>query len=160
MPLKELGKFVECSSCSSTFYPSVLSAPTTAKIADVTTIAIRHLAVAMTVADGVIEEAEKQYAVEIVNRFASVPYAMENFEIDLVELRGTNPTDQLEELGGILTEQGREQVLTAAVALAASDGSVDFSELALAQKVGSDLSMSAAHVKGVIATTTEHLTQD
>lgn len=157
IPLKELGDFVECSSCNSTFYPSVLTAPTTAKIADVLTIAVRHLAVAMAVADGVVDEAEKRVAVDIVGRFASVPYALENFEIDLLELAGADLTDQLEELGGILSEQGREQVLTAAVQLAAADGSIDASEMALAEQIGSALSMSNAHVRGVIAVATEHL---
>jgi len=146
----ELGDFIECTSCQSTFYPSVLDARTASDIEDITTIAVRHVAVAVLRADGRVDPAEREAAVTVVNRFASHGFTAADIDADVDSFDPEALTDQLEELGAVLNEHGKEAVLTAAVYLAGADGHVDASELEVARKVGRALTMSSAHVQGTI----------
>ena len=155
IPLDRLGDYVECTTCQSTYYTTVLEAPTGATIQDVMTQAIRHVAVALTVADGHIDPAERRVAVDVVRQFASVEYGEADFETDLNHLNPVALVDNLEELGGILNEHGKEAVLNAAMRIAASDGSVDASEIAIVEQIGEALTMTKAHVKGVMETALE-----
>lgn len=156
IPLKELGTYVECTSCKSTYYESALTAPTTSQMSDVAGIAMRHLAVSMTLADGDIDYREKEAATELIGNYIT-GYNETMFDDDLRQLAGANLADKLEELGAILTEQGKETIVQMAVRLAAADGSVDESELEIARQTGIALSMSAAHVRGTIDTTLEQV---
>lgn len=155
IPLNKLGDFVECTSCQSTYYTSVLQAPTGASIQDVMTQAIRYVAVALTVADGHIDPEERRVATEVVRQFANVEYGEANFDSDLTELDPAGLVDNLQELGSILNDHGKEAVLAASMRLAASDGSIDASEIALIEQIGEALSMTRAHVRGVIETASE-----
>lgn len=150
IPLNDLGDFVECTSCKSTYYPSVLEGKTVGEIEDVSTIAIRHVVVSMLKADGHVDDREKEAALAVVARFASTPYGPNDLDDDLRSLSVSDLTDNLEELGAILNEHGRENVLTAAVYLAGSDGHVDPSELVVARDIGKALSMSGAHIEGTV----------
>lgn len=151
IPLNELGDFVECTSCNSTFYPSVLEGHTSGDIQDISTIAIRHVAVSMLLADGTVDHREREAALTVVGRFASTPYGEADLEADLAALSPADLTDHLEELGSILNEHGRENVLTSAVYLAGADHDVDFRELEIARDIGRALTMSSAHIEGTIA---------
>ena len=150
IPLQKLGDFVECTSCKSTFYTSVLDAPTGASIQDVMTQAIRYVAVALVLADGHVDDEERRVATDVVQQFASVEYGESDFSNDLTTLDPAALTDNLEELGSILNEHGKEAVITAAMRLAASDGSIDESELEVVRDIGAALTMSEAHVRGII----------
>lgn len=150
IPLKELGEFVECESCKNTYYPDVLQGKTAAEIEDVSTLAIRHVAVSMLMADGVVDQRERDAAVAVVGRFASHPYGPVELDADLQELQVSALTDNLEELGAVLNEHGKENVLTAAVYLAGADGDIDRTELEVARTIGKALTMSSAHIEGTI----------
>lgn len=151
IPLNELGDFVECTSCSSTFYPSALEGRTSGQIQDISTIAIRHVVVSMLLADGSVDPREREAALTVVGRFASTPYGPAELDADLASLSPHSLTDHLEELGSILNEHGRENVLTGAVYLAGADHDVDFRELEVARSIGRALTMSSAHIEGTIA---------
>lgn len=155
IPLNRLGDYVECTSCNSTYYTAVLEAPTGASIQDVMTQAIRHVAVALTVADGHVDPEERRVATEIVKQFANVDYSEADFATDLDHINPAALVDNLEELGSILNEHGKEAVLTAAMRLAASDGLIDPAEVAVVEDIGEALSMTRAHVRGVIETASE-----
>lgn len=150
IPLKELGEFVECASCQNTYYPDVLKGKTATEIEDISTIAIRHVAVSMVLADGRIDDREKTAAVAVVQRFASHPYSAADLDNDLAGLRAGDLTDNLEELGAVLNEHGKENVLTSAVYLAGSDGDIGLGELDVARQIGRALTMSSAHIEGTI----------
>jgi len=155
IPLDRLGDYVECTSCKSTYYTTVLDAPTGASIQDVMTQAIRHVAVAMTIADGQVDPQERRVATEVVRQFANVEYTEADFSSDLANLDAGRLIDNLEELGSILNEHGKEAVLEASMRLAAADGFVDASEIGVVEQIGKTLSMSDAHVRGVIATVSD-----
>jgi len=59
--------------------------------------------------------------------------------------------DNLEELGAILNEHGKENILTSAVYLAGADGVIDHAEIQTVRQVGKALTMSGAHIEGVIS---------
>lgn len=150
IPLKELGDFVECTSCENTYYPDVLKGKTASEIEDISTIAIRHVAVSMALADGTVDPRERDAAVTVVQRFASHPYDLDDLDSDLSSLQVSALSDNLEELGAVLNEHGKENVLTAAVFLAGADGHVDRSEMEVARQIGKALTMSSAHIEGTI----------
>ena len=152
IPLDRLGDYVECTSCKSTYYTAVLEAPTGASIQDVMTQAIRYVAVALTLADGHVDPAERRVATEVVRQFASVEYGEADLTADLDSLNPAGLVDHLEELGGILNQHGKEAVLEAAMRLAAADGSVDPAEIATIKRIGRAMTMTDAHVRGVIET--------
>ena len=150
IPLKELGDFVECTSCENTYYPDVLKGKTASEIEDISTIAIRHVAVSMALADGTVDPRERDAAVTVVQRFASHPYDLDDLDSDLSSLQVSALSDNLEELSAVLNEHGKENVLTAAVFLAGADGHVDRSEMEVARQIGKALTMSSAHIEGTI----------
>ena len=150
IPLKELGDFVECTSCENTYYPDVLKGKTASEIEDISTIAIRHVAVSMALADGTVAPRERDAAVTVVQRFASHPYGLDDLDSDLSSLQVSALSDNLEELSAVLNEHGKENVLTAAVFLAGADGHVDRSEIEVARQIGKALTMSSAHIEGTI----------
>jgi len=150
IPLKELGDFVECTSCENTYYPDVLKGKTASEIEDISTIAIRHVAVSMALADGTVDPRERDAAVTVVQRFASHPYGLDDLDSDLSSLQVSALSDNLEELSAVLNEHGKENVLTAAVFLAGADGHVDRSEIEVARQIGKALTMSSAHIEGTI----------
>ena len=150
IPLKELGDFIECTSCENTYYPDVLKGKTASEIEDISTIAIRHVAVSMALADGTVDPRERDAAVTVVQRFASHPYGLDDLDSDLSSLQVSALSDNLEELGAVLNEHGKENVLTAAVFLAGADGHVDRSEIEVARQIGKALTMSSAHIEGTI----------
>ena len=150
-----LGDYVECTSCNSTYYTTVLEAPTGASIQDVMTEAIRYVAVALTLADGHVDPAEMRVATEVVRQFASTEYGEADLVADLDSLDPAGLVDNLEELGGILNQHGKEAVLEAAMRLAASDGSIDPTEIDTIERIGRALSMTDAHIRGVITTALE-----
>lgn len=150
IPLKELGEFVECASCNNTYYPDVLKGKTASEIEDVSTLAIRHVVVSMLLADGVVDQRERDAALAVVARFASHPYETADLDEDLGQLQVSALTDNLEELGAVLNEHGKENVLTAAVYLAGSDGHIDRTEMEVARQIGRALTMSSAHIEGTI----------
>ncbi len=155
IPLNRLGDYVECTSCRSTYYTTVLDAPTGATIEDVMTQAIRYVAVALAIADGHVDPEERRVATEIVRQFASVEYGEADFADDLAQLDPAHLVDNLEELGSILNDHGKEAVISASIRLATADGSIDQSEIAIIEEVGKALSMTDAHIRGVIATASE-----
>ena len=150
IPLKELGDFIECTSCENTYYPDVLKGKTASEIEDISTIAIRHVAVSMALADGTVDPRERDAAVTVVQRFASHPYDLDDLDSDLSSLQVSALSDNLEELSAVLNEHGKENVLTAAVFLAGADGHVDRSEMEVARQIGKALTMSSAHIEGTI----------
>ena len=150
IPLKELGDFIECTSCENTYYPDVLKGKTASEIEDISTIAIRHVAVSMALADGTVDPRERDAAVTVVQRFASHPYDLDDLDSDLSSLQVSALSDNLEELGAVLNEHGKENVLTAAVFLAGADGHVDRFEMEVARQIGKALTMSSAHIEGTI----------
>lgn len=151
IPLKVLGTFIECTTCTSGYDERVLTMPTNASLADNLSIALRGLVVAVITADGAVSDTERTMAVHLVSGQVDHAYGPDELEADLVAYAGHGVADVLGELSGTLNEHGKERLVQTCIDLARADGSIDEAELAVAREVGAALLMTPAHVKGVIA---------
>ena len=151
IPLKVLGEFVECNSCKSGYGQTVLTMPTAAAILDNLSNAMRHAVVAIIVADGRVEEFEKDAALEVMRNFADTPYTRQNLDEDLAKLQPSSLEDEMQNVAGALSAEGKERLLAACLAIAAADGSIDPSEVKEIERAGLALGMSPAHIRGVLA---------
>lgn len=158
IPLKVLGTFIECTTCRSGYDERVLTMPTNAALADNLSIALRGLVVAVITADGSIDEAERTMAIHLVSGQVDHAYGPAELEADLVAYAGHGVADVLGELAGTLNEHGKERLVQTCIDLARADGAIDEAELAVAREVGAALLMSPAHMRGVIAESTERAT--
>jgi uncharacterized membrane protein YebE (DUF533 family) len=107
--------------------------------------------VAVVSADGVVGEAERAMAVQLVAGQVDHAYGPADFEADLAGHAGIDVHGVLGELAGTLNEHGKERLVHACVVLAQADGSVDEAELEVARSAGNALLMTPAHVRGVIS---------
>ncbi|MDX6286701.1 MAG: hypothetical protein QOG53_2186 [Frankiales bacterium] len=157
IPLKQLGAFVECSTCQCSYDERVLTLPTSAQVADNLSVAMRALMVAVVTADGEVTPDEREHAMNVIADSVHAGYTEEMFESDLEHFAGRNVDDVLADLSGTLNDHGKERVLAMCVELAAADGTIDERELDVARRAGVALSMTPSHTKGIIADTMERV---
>lgn len=150
IPLSVLGDFVECTSCKSSYNNTVLTAPTSAQIMDNLANAARQAIVSIITADGVIDDDEIDVALQVMKTYADTPYTRQHLDDDLASLKGGDLATGLRSVAGTLNDHGKESLLTACLRIAASDGSIDESELVEIRKAGTALGMSPAHIRGVV----------
>ena len=151
IPLQQLGEFVECSSCQSSYNEGVLTLPTTAQLSDNLSIATRGLAVAMVTADGSVEPSERERAIELIRSSLGGEYDSGNFDADLEAFAGQDFEAFLGSLSGLLNDHGKESLVAACVELAAADGHIDDRELEIARRAGAALLMTPSHVRGILS---------
>jgi tellurite resistance protein len=151
IPLAVIGTYVECQTTKATYDPAILSNPTTAEFRVQLAAAIREVVAAVALADGTVSDQERRLAVQVVRGY--VPdYDSAAFADDLARA-GQSPLDaRLDYLATTLNEQGREQLLTAAATVMAADGVIDDRDREVVTSIGRRLTMSPAHVRGVIDT--------
>ena len=113
--------------------------------------AIRHSMVLIMLADGVIDENEKNQVLNIINKFGKNDLSMTELEtyIDIVQKENEDVTTYLNKIGTSLNEHGKEIIIKCALSVARADGNIDDSELELISKMGRSMEMSSAHVKGI-----------
>ena len=149
IPLKELGEIVTCSSCGGQFDPRVLTVPTAATMDATLRESLRHLVVGV-MGEGDVLPQEEQAAVAVLHRAGMTDYDVAALRHDRQTIRTDRLEDELVNISGLLTADGREQVLRAAMTLAAADGEVDDREREILTLAGVRLGMSEAHVRGVL----------
>ncbi len=150
IPLNELGEFVECTGCKRGYDQQVLSNPTSAQLLDNLANAMRQAVVSIIRADGHIDDAEKDAAVEVMKHYSDTPYARQHLDHDLETLPEHGLVEHFTGCAGILNSHGKESLLAACAQLAIADGDVAPEELALLHEAGTALGMTKAHVNGVM----------
>lgn len=161
IPLGSAGEYVECGTCKGTFIPRVLeSSPNDLNQIDFMAIyeqAIRHSMVLMMLADGVIDSEEKTLVRTIINKFGKNDLSIYELEkyIEQVQNEREDITTYLSKVGPSLNEHGKETIIKCALSVAAADGHVDETEIALIGKMGEVMEMSSSHLKGIIAEMSE-----
>ena len=148
-PMNEIGEVVECQTCKTQFDPRVLSLPTSHELAHNLTMAMRHAAVAIIQADGFVLDVEKQAAVTVMQRQDS-GYAIDQLEQDLRTLPAADAQSYVAQCASSLDQFGKETLIGQLAYLAAIDGDVHASEVAVLEAIGVALMMTPAHVQGVI----------
>jgi uncharacterized tellurite resistance protein B-like protein len=154
IPLGSAGEYVECSDCKGTFIPRVLiNNPDKDEFLAIYEKAIRHAMVLIMLADGVIDDKEKEQVLKIINKFGSNDLTMPDLEsyIKLVKEKNEDITTYLKKVGPALNEHGKETVIRCALAVAAADGKIDDTELYLISKMGKSMQMSPSHLKGIMS---------
>ena len=153
---KELGQYIECESCKSTFNERVLSFdPKTAteKFEAAVSIATKRVMFKLALADGEIDDAEIQ---QITRAFANITHR----EIDPADIAAEleaarddprTVTDYVREISSELNDTGKELVLRSAIAVAKSDGSVDERELSELHQLAGALDFPKSYANGIFA---------
>ncbi len=151
IPLSVVGTYVECQLTKATYDPSILANPTTADFRVQLAAAVREVVSAVAVADGNVTDRERQLAVEVVRTY--VPdYDGAALAGDLARAADSPLDARLGYLATSLSEHGKEQVLTAASTIMTADGVIDDRDRQVVEWIGEKLTMSRAHVRGVIET--------
>ncbi len=114
--LGELGRYVECQSCASTFEPAILTTSSETPTEDVLTRALRYAVGLLLSAEDTLSADYRREAVIVVQHYANVPYNSQDLQHDL-----RHPADlqaHLTDLAASLNEHGRTVVRDATVELA------------------------------------------
>lgn len=155
IPLGSAGEYVECGGCKGTFIPRVLDGNTSNKeeFMAIYERAIRHTMVMIMLADGVIDENEKDQVLTIINKFGNNDLTMPQLEQYITKVQNENEgvTTYLKKIGPSLNAHGKETIIKCALSVAAADGNVDDSELVMITEMGQSMEMTPTHLKGVFS---------
>lgn len=160
IPLGRLGEYVECQTCRQTYIPRVLEQSrenSTEHIQGEYEKAIRHSMVLMMLADGDVREEEMVMVQKVINKFSSQPISMEELR-DYVQETQKKPEDittYIHRITPLLNEHGKEMVIRCALAISASDGKVDKSELTMIMALANAMQMSKTHLDGIFRSLTQ-----
>lgn len=156
IPLGSAGEFVECGQCKNTYIPRVLNnKPSSSNEVFMANYekAIRHSMVLMMLADGIIDDREKETVLKIINKFGTNDISMTQLTnyIDIVQKENEDVSTYLKKVGPSLNEHGKETIIKCALAVAAADDHMDKTELAMVAQMADAMQMSKSHLKGIIA---------
>jgi tellurite resistance protein len=160
IPLDLAGEFVECGACLGTYHLEVLdlsrmiqeaaaagSSPSLPKHECAADAATRRILVLMMLADGVIDEAEVDMIVDILSTDDHEVTREEVLaEVELAKHELPDVEAYCRSAMGMLNDEGKERILTAARAVALADGNIDPSEQKLLERIGIALGMKPKHV--------------
>lgn len=155
IPLGKAGEFVECQTCKGTFVPRVLDYNPNQdrnRFQSVYEQAMRHTMVMIMLADGEIDDNEMDIVIQIINRFGHNDMTRAELEkyVQEVQRKPEHVSTYLRKVTPSLNEHGKEIIIKCALAVAASDGNIDPSEIALINQMAKTMEMSQSHLKGII----------
>ena len=155
IPLNVVGEFVECQRCGLGFDPEVLQwdpAQGRREFDAQFETAVKKVLMMMMLADGVIDAAEIETIQEIYEDLTGEFLAEDTIRAEAARLEqlGTTITQELEGMEPMLSPQGKEMVVRAAVLVAASDGVIDESEEVLFDELANALGVTPAHFRGIV----------
>lgn len=155
IPLGKAGEFVECQSCKGTFVPRILDynpANSNDQFQSQYEKAMRHSMIMMMLADGHIDDEEMIMVQKIINKFGHNDITKEELDRLVKEAQDRNEPVQkyLSKITPSLNEHGKEIIIKCGLAVAAADGHIDDTEIALIQEMAKAMEMSSSHVKGIL----------
>ena len=158
--LRLLGEYIECQNCDSTYEMEILdynSEQEQKKIEAIYLVGIKKVMTTMMLADGKIDENEKNMMKDIYKNLADS--TLSDYDIDK-EIKNCKANPQeldtcLKELFSCLNESGREIIIKVAYWVSIADDEVDEKEEKLLIKMAKHFQMSSAHLKGIISEVNE-----
>jgi len=155
-PTSDLGEYIECGECKSTFKENVLKDDPKARDLEIRGLyfsASRDIMISIALADGKIENSEIN---QIINSFE---------EVTQINLKKSDLLDAIEEIktrnypiskiaeaiAPYLNDQGKETVLRAAISISKADGVVQGEELKLLHSLSDDLLLPKAYANGIFS---------
>ncbi|MEL6833406.1 MAG: TerB family tellurite resistance protein [Bacteroidota bacterium] len=155
IPLDKLGEYVECRSCKGTFIPRVLEYQqnnSSDQFLSEYEKAIKHSVVLMMLADGEIDQREKEVVLQVVNKFSHNDITMLELDqyIQQVQNKPADISTYLKQVAPRLNAHGKEIVVKCALSVAAADGHIDPTEIALLKEIAEALGMTGSHLRGIL----------
>lgn len=123
--LDEVGRFIECQSCASTYDSGVLANSSDGAVEDVLTRALRRAATSLLAASPSLSAEDRREAVIVLQRYANVPYNSGDLRRDLAQNDQEHLATELRALSVSLNDKGREAILDAGLQLASPKGLPD-----------------------------------
>lgn len=151
---KPLGEQVKCSTCGTRFSPDVLNTPTSASFSENLRGAMRIAAVSMLAAGDRANEAARTAAVDAARTSGAENYDETWLTHDLEVLDPSNLSEYLAPLANGLNTQGKETFIEQVARIGAADGPLTSPENRVLESLGSALGISAAHLRGIMVSTT------
>ena len=156
IPMGKIGEFVECQNCKSTFVPNVLDYEEDkgeSQFMSEYEKALKHSLILMMLADGLIDDREKEVVLDIINRNSHNDMTMGqlNLYIEDVEEAPEKVDTYLQRVAPMLNGHGKEDLIRSALAVAAADGVVDDSEIQVLKEMAAALDMTPTHLKGILS---------
>jgi hypothetical protein len=149
IPLAELGRDVECSTCRRRFDPRVLENPTAATFSANLESATRFGVAAMVRARS--NRPATRVAAVAVMREHIAEYNEAQLDVDLRNTNDTQLEAWLRHLADALNPHGKEAYFNAMARIALADGPLDDSGRALLTTIGNALMMTQAQIAGLFA---------
>ena len=112
--------------------------------------AIKKLLIMMILADGKIEDREIQVFHKVYKETAGTYVANIYHEIDVVQGKNESPYEYLKQVANFLNDEGKRDILKACMMIAAADGDIDPSEVAMVENFGKALDMTPTEVRSIV----------
>ena len=154
IPLVELGsvgEYIECQRCGGQFTTDVLSLPTMASFEQRYTVAVRSALAAMIRADSVENENEKRAGRYLIKSLTGESVSAFEQQADLNDANQEAVRVALSDLSEHLTEKGKVQILEALIMLAASDGTIEESEMNMITQSAEAMGVPAQYLPGIVS---------
>jgi uncharacterized tellurite resistance protein B-like protein len=156
IPLDDLGEYVECMACKNSYKPDVLNYDPVANAREVEAefhAAIKKVMIHILLADGVIDDSEVDTVQDVYQQITGNQIEKNRLldEIKLIEKSEEDFASMLVSLQGCLNDEGKEMVVKAALYVARADGEIQEEEKEMLVKIGKNLGMTQAHLRGVVS---------
>ena len=151
---KRLGEQVRCSTCGTLFRPEVLNAPTSAAFSENLRGAMRVASMSMLAAGDPTNNAARAAAVDAARHTGAEGYDETWLTRDLAALDASQLGDYLAPLAQGLNPQGKETFIEQVARIGLADGPLSSSEMHILETVSAALGISAAHLRGIVVSTT------
>lgn len=160
VPLDLVGEYVECSGCSGTYKPEVLSLGTPEhdeRVMAEFQVAVRDVMIGMMWADGQATDDEVSTIARIYSQLTGSTITSEAIRTQARRrlVGNSDPVAIARRQAPMLNPQGKELVIQAAWMVAVADGTLTKDEEKLLTDLGSALEMSRAHLRGVLMSMAE-----
>lgn len=154
--LKLLGEYVECQHCLNTYKTDVLDYDPQDDKREFEALyieGIKTVMIAMTLADGKIENEEKEMIKEIYEEITGSLLSDDDIEVDLYSYESNyiSLEKYVKELFPYLNDSGKENIIKVAYYVSVADGQLDRTEEKLLNDLAKKLQITRAHLKGIMA---------
>lgn len=141
----EIGGFIECHGCGSTFDMDVLARRDDAPVEDMLTRTLRRTVSALLGQRELTAE-DRREAVIVLQRYATVPYGSHDLRRDLDAADPDHLDADLRALAPSLNDRGRTAILDAGIQLARPAGRTDPTRLASLERVAELLAIPTERI--------------
>ena len=148
LPLKVLGRHVECQTCRRAYDERVLELPTSAAVSEHLVAATLEAAVHVLRVDDT--PAGRAAAVAALSRVSGIAWGEDALAADIAGLDVSPLPARLRQLGDVMNEHGKEAFLTSVATVAGSGGVLSGPAGQVLAGIAADLGMTPAHARGVI----------